>query len=131
MSSYGPNTEAVEALIKKVKTITPEQAEALAIVWDRSDNSADEWDGSNNSADEWDEVWRRAIHASEGRRGEWEAAWDAIGMFRKRTYEMGGRAVEHAAWEATAALVVKDLISKDDFHTLYNPWASVMEVENG
>ena len=121
MSRYGPNTEAVEALIEKVKTITPEQAETLAIIWERS----------NNCADEWDEVWLRAIHASEGRRGEWEAAWDAIGMFRKRTYEMGGHAVEHAAWEATAALVVKDLISAEDFDILYRAWASVMEVENG
>ena len=117
MNKYGPNTTQIEALLEKVKTITPEQAEALAIVWERSDNSADEWD----------EVWRRAIHASEGRRGEWEAACDAIGMFRKRTYEMGGHAVEHAAWEAAAALVVKDLISEDDFNTLYGPWASVME----
>ena len=120
MSRYGPNTEAVEALIEKVKTITPEQAETLAIIWERS----------NNCAGEWDEVWMRAIHASEGRRGEWEAAWNAIGMFRKRTYEMGGRAVECAAWEAAAALVVKDLISEDDFNILYGPWASVMEPQN-
>ena len=119
MNKYGPNTTQIEALLEKVKTITPEQAEALAIVWD----------GSNNSADKWDEVWLRAIHASEGRRGEWEAAWDAIGMFRKRTYEMGGHAVEHAAWEATAALVVKDLISEDDFNILYGPWKEVMGVK--
>ena len=32
MSRYGPNTEAVEALIEKVKTITPEQAKAFAAV---------------------------------------------------------------------------------------------------
>ena len=114
---YGPQTAEVKDLITKVKTITPEQAEALAIVWDRSDNSADEWD----------EVWMRAIKASGGRRAEWEAAWDAIGMFRTRTYEMGGYAVEHAAWEGTAALVVKDLISEEDFNTLYGPWAGVME----
>ena len=117
---YGPQTAEVKKLIEKIKTITPEQAETLAIVWERS----------YNCADEWDEVWMRAIHASEGRRGEWEAAWNAIGMFRKRTYEMGGRAVEHAAWEATAALVVKDLISEDDFNILYGPWASVMEPQN-
>ena len=120
MEKYGSQTAEVEKLIEKIKTITPEQAEALAIVWERSDKSADEWD----------EVWMRAIKASGGRRGEWEAAWDAIGMFRKRTYEMGGRAVECAAWEAAAALVGKDLISEDDFNTLYGPWASVMEPQN-
>ena len=65
MNKYGPNSAQVEALLEKIKTITPEQAETLAIIWERS----------NNCADEWDEVWMRAIHASEGRRGEWEAAF--------------------------------------------------------
>jgi hypothetical protein len=41
-------------------------------------------------------------------------------------------AARYAAWyaarDATLALVVKDLITPDQFNTLYGPWASVMEV---
>ena len=44
MEKYGSQTTEVEALLEKVKTITPEQAETLAIVWERSYNCADEWD---------------------------------------------------------------------------------------
>ena len=34
MNKYGPNTTQIEALLEKVKTITPEQAKALDAPWD-------------------------------------------------------------------------------------------------
>ena len=34
-----------------------------------------------------------------------------------------------AAWLAAVALVVRDLISDEQFQILYGPWASVMEAE--
>ena len=33
MDKYGPNTKDIKALIEKIKTITPEQAEVLGAAW--------------------------------------------------------------------------------------------------
>ena len=72
---YGPNTPEVEPLIKKIKTIAPEQIDQLGA----------------------------ALDAARGA---------ALG----------------AARGAACALVVRDLISEEDFDLLYGPWANVMEV---
>ncbi len=77
---YGPNTAEVEALIEKIKTITPKQIDKLGA----------------------------ALGAARG-----EALGAALG----------------AALEAACALVVRDLISEEDFDLLYGPWKIVMEEE--
>ena len=94
MNKYGPNTTQIEALLEKVKTITPEQAKALDAPWDAP----------------WKAVWG--------------AAWVAV---REAALE----AALVAVWDAVLVTVTKDLISEDDFNTLYGPWKEVMEVENG
>ena len=53
-----------------------------------------------------------------------EAAWVAV---REAALE----AALVAVWDAVLVTVTKDLISEDDFNTLYGPWKEVMEVENG
>ena len=93
MNKYGPNSAQVEALLEKIKTITPEQAKALDAPWDAP----------------WKAVWG--------------AAWVAV---REAALE----AALVAVWDAVLVTVTKDLISEDDFNTLYGPWASVMEPQN-
>ena len=102
MEKYGPNTEAVEALIEKVKTITPEQAKALEQVCDVSDDTSFQ-------------IAIRAIHDT-CRSIPDEEKW--------RCCRDGANGV---ILDAVVGLIVKDLIFEDDFNTLYGPWASVME----
>ena len=106
MSRYGPNTEAVEALIEKIKTITPEQVEAvLDATWETGWNAA--LDAARNAALDvaWTATWAAARNAA------LDAAYDA-------------------AREPVLVLVVKDLITPEQFDLLYGPWASVMEPQN-
>lgn len=96
---YGSNTPEVEAVIKKINKLTPEQIKALDAAWDEAYVCAS-----------WDEA-RRAKDAA--RREAW----------------YGARVeARYAAWDALMALVVKDLITPEQFDLLYGPWASVMEV---
>ena len=60
MGKYGVNTAEVEKIIEKVKTITPEHAEALAAARDAA----------------WDTAWDTAWDAARG--AAWSDAWDAI-----------------------------------------------------
>ena len=93
MDKYGPNSAQVEALLEKIKTITLEQAEALAAARDAARGAA-------------------------------------LGAARGAALGAAQGAARGAALDAALVLVVKDLISEDDFNTLYGPWASVMEPQN-
>lgn len=95
---YGPNHEQVAALIERAAGMTDEQAKALAVVWDTARDTS--WDNARDAA--------RAAAWDSTQVAAWAAAWDAV-------------------WDATIALVVRDLISPEHFDTLYGPWASVME----
>ena len=112
MEKYGPNTTEVEALLEKIKTITPEQAKALDAPYAP-----------------WKAVWG-VLTAARGAGREaaleaaLEAAWVAV---RETAWDAGWVAV----WDAVLVTVTKDLISQKEFDLLYGPWASVMEVENG
>jgi hypothetical protein len=117
----GPQTTDVEALFERIKTVTPDDAESLHDArsdvldetlearyetWVVADNAA--WDASRYET--WYEMWHEAM-LGEATRGEaWTAMWDA-------------------AWYATLALCVRDLITPSQFDLLYAPWASVMEKE--
>ena len=110
MNKYGPNSAQVEALLEKIKTITPEPAKALDAPWDAP----------------WKAVWGAGREA--GREAALEAALEAAWVaVRETAWDAGWVAVR----DAVLVTVTKDLISEDDFNILYGPWASVMEVENG
>ena len=109
MNKYGPNSAQVEALLEKIKTITPEQAKALDAPWDAP------WKAVWGAA--WVAVREAALEAA------LEAAWVAV---REAALE----AALVAVWDAVLVTVTKDLISEDDFNILYGPWASVMEPQN-
>ena len=114
MEKYGSQTTEVEALLEKIKTITPEQAKALDAPWDAP------WKAV------WGAVWTAARGA--GREAALEAALEAAWVaVRETAWDAGWVAV----WDAVLATVTKDLISQEEFDVLRGPWASVMEVENG
>ena len=99
---YGPNTAEVQALIDKLRTLTVDQARQLDAAWDSA--WSDVW------SDAWNSVWKAARTAA------WYAARD-----------VAWDAAREAAWDAILALLVKDLITPEQFDLLYGPWKQVME----
>ena len=78
---------------------------ALRMTGEEAERLAAAWDAARDAAwDAWDAAWDAARSAAR------DAAWDA-------------------AETAALALVVKDLITPEQFDLLYGPWASVMEAE--
>ena len=98
--ALGPNGEAVAAHIERCKTITSEQARRL--------------DAEQDAA--WD-----AIAAQDA------ARFTARRAARNAIAAQDVDAAAYAAWPAALALVVRDLITPEQFDLLYGPWASVME----
>ena len=98
--ALGPNGEVVEAHIEKCKTVTPEQVDRLNAAVDAA----------------WGAVWNAARDAAV------DAAWDAV-------WNAARTAARDAAGNSALALLVRDLITPEQFDVLYGPWASVMEVD--
>ena len=100
--ALGPNGEAVAAPIEQVRSLTSEHAQRLASAWRAA----------------WRAAWDAARYAA------WDAARDAAwGAARNAAWY----AAAGMAGDAAAALVVRDLISDEQFQVLYGPWASAME----
>jgi hypothetical protein len=115
--ALGPNGREVAVLIDRARRLTPEEAEALDAVWDAARHVA------RYAA--WDAAWSAAkVAACAAVR---VAAWAAA---RNVAWHAARRATENAAWvtagNAAAALVVRDLITPEQFDTLYGPWGSVI-----
>ena len=136
--ALGPNGEAVAALIERAATITPEQAERLRAArnaaWYAAVDAARRaaWNAAVDAA--WGAAWGAAWHAarSAARRAAWNAARDAARHAARHAAWHAARdaawyAAVDAAWDAALALVVRDLITPEQFDVLYGPWASVME----
>ena len=71
-----------------------------------------------------DEI-RRLVYAWDAARvAARAAAWDAA---RAAALRAAWDAAWEAAWDAAIALLVRDLITPEQFDLLYGPWASVME----
>ena len=94
--AFGPNGEAVVALIDRASRLTRQEAEGLAAA------RVAAWVAATTGA--WDAAWAAAWAAAAAARA---AAWDAARV-------------------AARALVVRDLISPEQFDILYGPWASVI-----
>ena len=101
---YGPQTPLVEALIERARDLTPNEFERLNAAWDSARRAA------------WVAVWNAAWDAARDAAGDaaWDAAWDAA---RDAAWD--------AARDAARALVVRDLITEDQYRILVQPWASV------
>lgn len=110
-------TPEIEALIAKIETISLDQARALDAAWDARDALAAAWNAAWDAA--WDAAWAAVRNAALA--VALDAARDALDAARNDAW--------NAALDAVLALMVRDLISGDQFDVLYGPWASVMEVE--
>ena len=100
--ALGPNGEEVAALIERCRTLTNDEAKRLAAARDAA------WNAARVAA-------RHAV---------WNAAWAAA---RGAATDAARDAARDAAWDAALALIVKDLITSEQFEILYGPWRSVME----
>jgi len=135
--ALGPNGEAVAALIKRCRTMTYDEAEQLfaaryaarSAAWSAAGYATGDaaWDAARSAA--WSAAWDAAGSAARYATGDAArdaaryAAWSAVGY--AATYA-AGEAARDAARYAAWALMVKDLITPEQFDLLYGPWASVM-----
>jgi hypothetical protein len=109
--ALGPNGEAVAAHIEQCKTITPEQARQLDAAWFAARDAA-----------------RNAIAAGFAAWYAASAAWPAARDAARNAIaaQVAAWPAAYAAWDAAFVLVVRDLITPEQFDRLYGPWASVM-----
>ena len=107
---YGPNTEAVQAIIDRISTLTEDECKQLTAIWDAA----------------WGAGWNATRYAAMG--AAWgaarDAAWDApIGASRDAAW--------YASRDAVLATVTYDLATDDGPYTiaqrdlLLAPWVSV------
>lgn len=93
---FGPQGEHVAALIERVGTLTRQETDSLVAARDAA----------------WGAAWVTAREAAwEARRSAWVAAWVAA---------------RDAVCDAVGALVVRDLITTEDYNTLTLPWRRVI-----
>jgi len=121
--ALGPNGEQVAAYIKRCKTLTTKELDDLA-AWGAA------W------AAVWDAV--RAAARDAARDAAWDAAWGAAwtavrAAVRAAARDAAWTAAWTAAWDAVrdaaVALVVRDLITREQFDALYGPWASAIAAD--
>ncbi len=106
---YGPQTAEIEALIDRIRTLTPSQSEALRLAWVARTVMPDA-------------SWNRALDAS------CTTALDAARDAAWRDARIAAGTEDwNAARNAILALVVRDQIAHEQFDTLYGAWKSVME----
>ena len=104
--AFGPQGVHVVALLERARHITPDEARALAPVWDDAlgdalgDASDAAWDAAEGAARE------AALAAAE----EGAALDDALDAVR----------------DAAGALVVRDVITADHYNTLTRAWREVI-----
>lgn len=102
---FGPQTPQVETLLKRIATLTEDEVAALDAAWHAA--PATGWYAAYSAA------FDAASHDT--RDAAWNAAWHALGV-----------AAWDAAVDAAAALVVRDLITAEQFDALTGPWVSVI-----
>lgn len=126
-AAYGPNGEAVAALLDLLQEIEPDEMEQLAEAWEAVDPA------------ERDIVQREIRRRHRTGRHEYElsAAEDAVTAWlnaRPTSDEDEAdlmRIVAAAARDAVDALILDDELDDADFVTLYGPWADVMDSDEG
>ena len=128
--ALGPNGEAVAAQIERTSRLTPDEIRRLAAAWDAAWYAAGAvaryaardaaWDAAGAVAG--------AVARYAARDAARDAAWDAAGYAaRDAARDAAGYAAGDAAWDAAGALVVRDLITAEQFEVLYGPWRSAIE----
>ncbi len=119
---FGPNGEAVVELIEQAARMTEDEVARMNDPYAARDAARDAaWNASHAA---WIAAWNAWIAAWNASHAAWYAARYAA---RDTARVAAWNAARDAARYAAAALVVRDLISEEDFQILYRPWASVME----
>ena len=100
--AFGPNGEAVVAVIDRARLLTRDEVERLyaARYAARAARAA------------WDAAWAARV-ARAARDAAWAAAWDAARDAR-------------VAWDAALAELARDLITTEQYDLLIGPWRSVV-----
>lgn len=103
--ALGPQGEHVAALIRSVPDITSTPTERVALAWDAT--------------------WYAALDAvrDTARDAAWNAARDAV---RDATWYAARDAVRAATWYAALALLVRDIITTEDYDALTRPWRTAI-----
>jgi hypothetical protein len=126
-AAYGPNGEAVAALLDSLYEIRPDQMERLADAWDAVDRAEREVVER--------ELKRR--HRFGSHEYELTAAEDAVTAWLNAQQGPDEdeavllRIVAAAARDAVDALILDEDLDDADFDTLYGPWSEVMDAEGG
>ncbi len=127
--ALGPNGEAVAAFIARCRSLNADELERLAAAWTAAWTAAwnAAWDAAGDAArnaaraSARDAAWNAARASARNAARDaawdaaWNAAWDAAG-------DAAWDAAGDAAWDAAWALVVKDLITPEQFATLTKSW---------
>lgn len=112
-AKYGPNTAQVEAFLALLPSLTVEQ-------WEAARGVATTWSASARTS-AWAAVEETPLTdaADTAREAAWNTAWDTA-----YTGDAAWETVWDAGYAADAALalVVRDLISREDFDTLTAPF---------
>lgn len=108
--ALGPNGQEVAAFIERCRAITPAQARRLYAA------GVAAWGAS-----------RRAAGCASRLAAQGSDRGAALVAARDAVWDSTTVAVWDTAGYALAALVVRDLISPEQFDALYGPWRSVME----
>jgi hypothetical protein len=131
---FGPQGEAVVALIERARTITNAEAKKLYAAWGGTGYAA--WDATGHAA--WDATWYAAWDAARSAaryaaryaawNATWYAAWDATWY---ATWGGIGYAPRDAAGYAAGALILRDIVgtkgwTQDVYDLLTAPWAKVI-----
>ena len=114
---YGPNHAEVDAHLERVRHLTPEQVQELAIAYSDADS-----DAARSAAEyaAFDAAWTAATYALG------VAAFDAA-RHAAMLVNPSLPGADDASLNAFLALLVRDLITTEQFNLLHGPWASVME----
>ena len=116
--TYGPQWEAIVALVRRAAVLTADEGRDLAAAWVAAGDAARE--AAREAAR--DAAWAAAWDAARVAAGN--AAWVAAG-------NAAWDAARFAAWDAARALVVRDLIgqhgfTQEHYDTLTGPWRKVI-----
>lgn len=107
--ALGPNGEAVVAFIEPCRSLTPAQGRKLAAAWAAAGAAA------------WTAAWTAARTAAWT--AAWAAAWTAAGTGAGDAAGMAaGPGAELAAWHAAKAIVVRDLITSEEYAIITRPF---------
>lgn len=120
--ALGPNGESVAALIDRAGTLTPEEVERVVAVWVAAVDAAVDVAGTAARG-----AARDAARVAAGTVAGTAAGTAARVAARGAARDATGNAAWYAARYAAIALVVRDLITPEQFNTLYCSWGSVME----